>query len=68
MNKEVNKEYDFKNEMLFEEIRKIDRKLSSIFREILTLESRLNAIENRKIQEIKFRSIAEKMKEFNERW
>lgn len=89
MEKEANKEYDFKNERILEEFGKINRKLSSIFKEILMLESRLNAIENKKevlkaksiiennereIQEIKFRSLAEnryiddRMKEFNERW
>ena len=74
MNKEVNKEYDFKNEMLFEEIRKIDRKLSAMFREILNLESKINSVESKKevlkaksiiednereFQEIKFRAFAE---------
>ncbi len=53
---------------------RVERKLSAIFREILILESRINAIENkkevlkaksiiedneRKIQEIKFRNIEE---------
>ena len=53
---------------------RVERKLSAIFREILNLESRINAIENKKevlkaksiiednereIQEIKFRNIEE---------
>ena len=87
MEKEVNKEYE--KEKVSEQLGKINRKLSSIFKEILMLESRINAIENKKevlkaksiiennereIQEIKFRSLAEnryiddRMKEFNERW
>ena len=57
-----------------DEIRKIDRKLSTMFREILNLETEINSVESkkevlkaksiiedneRKIQEIKFRALTE---------
>lgn len=58
MEKEVNKEYDFKNERILEEFGKIDRKLSNIYREILNLESRINSIENKK-EVLKAKSIIE---------
>lgn len=73
MEKDI-KTLELEKERDIEYRRRIERKLSAIFREILNLESKINAIESKKellkaksiiedsereIQELKFRSLAE---------